>query len=151
MILRFILFLTINFSALYLGMLLSGEGGASEWYYSLIRAPWEPQGWVFGVAWTTIMICLAFYMSISWKYVYRKKLILLYIAQLILNISWSPIFFNFHYIFLGLITILSLTFLIGYILYSFWTEVKLISVFILPYLIWLIIATSLNGYIFLNN
>ena len=151
MILRFILFLTINFSALYLGMLLSGEGGASEWYYSLIRAPWEPQGWVFGVAWTTIMICLAFYMSISWNYVYKKKLILLYIAQLILNISWSPIFFNFHYIFLGLITILSLTFLIGYILYSFWIEVKLNSVFILPYLIWLIIATSLNGYIFLNN
>ena len=151
MILRFILFLTINFSALYLGMLLSGEGGESEWYYSLTRAPWEPQGWVFGVAWTTIMICLAFYMSISWKYVYRKKLILLYTAQLILNISWSPIFFNFHYIFLGLITILSLTFLIGYILYSFWIEVKLNSVFILPYLIWLIIATSLNGYIFLNN
>ena len=151
MILRFILFLTINFSALYLGMLLSGEGGESEWYYSLTRAPWEPQGWVFGVAWTTIMICLAFYMSISWKYVYRKKLILLYTAQLILNISWSPIFFNFHYIFLGLITILSLTFLIGYILYSFWREVKLNSVFILPYLIWLIIATSLNGYIFLNN
>ena len=151
MILRFILFLIINFSALYLGMLLSGEGGASEWYYNLIRAPWEPPGWVFGAAWTTIMICLAFYMSISWNYVYKKKLILLYIAQLILNISWSPIFFNFHYIFLGLITILSLTFLIGYILYSFWREVKLNSVFILPYLIWLIIATSLNGYIFLNN
>ena len=67
-------------------MLLSGEGGASEWYYNLIRAPWEPSGWVFGAAWTTIMICLAFYMSISWNYVYKKKLILLYIAQLILNI-----------------------------------------------------------------
>ena len=151
MILRTIFFLIINFSALYLGMLLSGEGGASEWYYNLIRAPWEPSGWVFGAAWTTIMICLAFYMSISWNYVYKTKLIMLYIAQLILNISWSPIFFNFHYIFLGLITILSLTFLIGYILYSFWREVKLNSVFILPYLIWLIIATSLNGYIFLNN
>ena len=132
-------------------MLLSGEGGASEWYYNLIRAPWEPQGWVFGTAWTIIMISFAFYMSISWNYVYKKKLILLYIAQLILNISWSPIFFNFHYIFLGLITILSLSFLIAYILYSFWREVKLNSVFILPYLIWLIIASSLNGYIFLNN
>ena len=151
MILRFILFLIINFSALYLGMLFSGEGGTSEWYYNLIRAPWEPPGWVFGAAWTTIMICLAFYMSISWNYVYKKKLILLYVAQLILNISWSPIFFNYHYIFLGLITILGLTFLIGYILYSFWRELKLNSVFILPYLIWLIIATSLNGYIFLNN
>ena len=90
-------------------------------------------------------------MSISWNYVYKKKLILLYVAHLILNISWSPIFFNYHYIFLGLITILSLTFLIGYILYSFWRELKLNSVFILPYLIWLIIATSLNGYIFLYN
>tara|TARA_B100001094_G_C18190530_1_gene806880 strand:+ start:4046 stop:4501 length:456 start_codon:yes stop_codon:yes gene_type:complete len=151
MILRFLLFLIINFLALYLGMLFSGEGGASDWYYSLTRAPWEPQGWVFGAAWTTIMICFAFYMSISWINVFKKKLILLYLAQLVLNISWSPIFFNFHNIFLGLITISSLTFLIGYILYSFWRELKLNSVFILPYLFWLIVATSLNGYIFLNN
>ena len=151
MIIRTILFLIINFLALYIGMIFSGEGAASEWYYSLIRAPWEPQGWVFGAAWTTIMICFAFYMSISWNYVLKKKIISLYVVQLILNISWSPIFFNFHYIFLGLITILSLTFLIGYILYSFWKELKLNSVFILPYLIWLIIASSLNGYIFLKN
>ena len=110
MLLRFILFLIINFSALYLGLLFQEKVETSEWYYNLIRAPWEPPGWVFGAAWTTIMICLAFYMSISWNYVYKKKLILLYIAQLILNISWSPIFFNLHNIFLGLITILSLTF-----------------------------------------
>ena len=71
MILRFILFSIINFSALYLGLLFSGE--ACRWYYNLIRAPWEPPGWVFGAAWTTIMICLAFYMSISWNYVYKKK------------------------------------------------------------------------------
>ena len=151
MIVRTILFSIINFLALYLGMIFSGEGASSEWYSSLMRAPWEPQGWVFGAAWTTIMICFAFYMSISWNYVLKKKLISLYIAQLILNISWSPIFFNFHYIFLGLITILSLTFLIFYIIFSFWKELKLNSVFILPYLLWLIIASSLNGYIFFNN
>ena len=151
MIFRSIFFLIINFTALYLGMIFSGEGGASKWYLSLIRAPWEPNGWVFGAAWTTIMICFAFYMSVSWKYALRKKLIKLYIAQLFLNISWNPIFFNFHYVFLGLITISILTFLIVYIMYSFWKEVKLNSVLILPYLIWLIIATSLNGYIFIKN
>jgi tryptophan-rich sensory protein len=97
------------------------------------------------------MICFAFYMSISCQYRFRKKLIKLYVAQLILNISWNPIFFNLHYVLLGLITILSLTFIIGFILFSYWRELKLNSVLIIPYLICLIIASSLNGYIFFNN
>ena len=151
MILRTLLFLIINFLGLYLGIILSGDGGTSEWYSSLTKAPWEPDGWVFGAAWTIIMICFAFYMSISCQYRFRKKLIKLYVAQLILNISWNPIFFNLHYVLLGLITIFSLTFLTGFILFSYWRELKLNSVLIIPYLIWLIIASSLNGYIFFNN
>jgi translocator protein len=75
----------------------------------------------------------------------------LYVLQLILNIFWNPIFFNLHYIFLGLTTILILTILIAYILHLFWNEVKVNSILILPYLIWLLIATSLNGYIFFKN
>lgn len=149
---RILIFLILNFSALIAGVSLSGEGGNSEWYNNLTKAPWEPPGWVFGAAWTIIMICFAFYMSITWKYtVMKKKLIFLYVLQLILNIFWNPIFFNLHYIFLGLTTILILTILIAYILHLFWNEVKVNSILILPYLIWLLIATSLNGYIFFKN
>ena len=73
MIIRTILFLIINFLALYIGIIFSGEGAASGWYSSLTRAPWEPEGWVFGAAWSSIMICFAFYMGISWNHVLKKS------------------------------------------------------------------------------
>ena len=54
-----ILFAFTNFSALFLGSLLMGQGASSSWYIKLNRAYWEPEGWVFGVAWVTIMICFS--------------------------------------------------------------------------------------------
>ena len=76
MILRNIIFLVLNFSALYLGVILANEGGSSDWYSNLTRAPWEPDGWVFGAAWTSIMICFSVYMSINWNRTINKKKII---------------------------------------------------------------------------
>ena len=53
----FLIFLIINFAALGLGSWIMGAGAQSEWYSSLNQAPWTPPGWVFGAAWTIIMIC----------------------------------------------------------------------------------------------
>ena len=60
MILRTTIFLIINFTALAFGGLFTSEGVPSEWYLSLLKAPWTPPGWVFGFAWSIIMICYAF-------------------------------------------------------------------------------------------
>ena len=68
MIIRFILFLVLNFAALGVGGLYSEGGATSDWYNELNRAPWTPPGWVFGVAWTFIMLCFAVYMAFAWQY-----------------------------------------------------------------------------------
>lgn len=152
MIYRIVIFLFINFFALAIGGSFTGEGVPSDWYTNLSKAPWTPPGWVFGAAWTTIMICFAFYMSAVWKSVVNKKTIaFLYILQIVLNISWNPAFFYFHYVLTGFIIISLLTLLIGCLLIRYWNNIKLKSILILPYFIWLIIATSLNGYILIYN
>ena len=51
------LFLLLNFGALAIGSYFMNNGPQSNWYLTLNKAPWTPPGWVFGVAWTTIMIC----------------------------------------------------------------------------------------------
>jgi len=56
-----ILFLVLNFGALAVASLFTGNGVASNWYQHLNKAPWTPPGWMFGLAWTTIMICFALY------------------------------------------------------------------------------------------
>jgi tryptophan-rich sensory protein len=148
---QFIIFLIVNFAALAVGGLLMGEGPSAEYYQNLNKAPWTPPGWVFGAAWTTIMICFAVYMAYLVKADLGRVVIGLFVLQLILNIGWNPLFFNYHYEVLGLIVISALTILVGYFMFNYWHELKLKSLLIAPYLIWLIIATSLNLYIVLKN
>ena len=152
MIKRVFLFLVLNFSALAIGGSFTGKGVPSVWYQNLDKAPWTPPGWVFGFAWTLIMICFAIYMAyLLVDSSNRKKIILLYFFQWILNVAWNPIFFYFQEVLAGFITISLLTILITYFLFHFRNDLKMKSIFIAPYFIWLIIATSLNGYILLFN
>jgi len=152
MIYRLIVFLLVNFGALAIGGIFTGEGVPSDWYTDLVKAPWTPPGWVFGFAWTTIMICFSFYLAYLWPVVNNKNLLVfLFVIQWLLNVGWNPTFFYFHNITAGLFLITGLTILVGYFLFFYWPELKAKSILILPYLIWLIIATSLNGYIFLKN
>ena len=152
MILRTTIFLIINFTALALGGLFTYKGVPSEWYLSLLKAPWTPPGWVFGFAWSIIMICYAFYMGLLYKTSSKTTtIIILYLVQLVLNISWNPVFFKFHYVLLGFIVISLLTITVIFKLFFFYKAIKLKSFLILPYIIWLIIATSLNGYILIYN
>ena len=152
MILRLIIFLIINFGALAIGGFFTGKGVPSDWYAHLNKAPWTPPGWVFGFAWTTIMILFSFYMAYLWPVTENKNLLLILFAiQWILNVSWNPAFFYFHNILAGMVIICCLAVLVGFLLILYSTELKLKTLLILPYFIWLLIATSLNGYTLFNN
>lgn len=146
-----VLFLLINFSALGIGSWLMNNGPTSGWYLALNKAPWTPSGWVFGVAWTTIMICFSIYLSYLVNIKETNTFWILFSIQFILNVSWNYIFFNQHAIGFALIVIISLTVLVGYYLFSFLSEMKFKSLLIAPYFIWLLIATSLNAYSYLKN
>lgn len=150
---RFLIFLIANLSALGIGVWLMNEGPRTDWYLSLNKAPWTPAGWVFGVAWTIIMVLFSLYMTkVSFQHEFlNKKVLILYVDQWILNVSWNYIFFNQHLTKLGLVVIALLWLLIGYFTFEYVKKVRWYTLFILPYLIWMTIATSLNAYIVLNN
>jgi len=152
MIFRTFVFVVFNFLALGIGGFFTGKGVVSQWYLQLNKAPWTPPGWVFGTAWTIIMIGFAFFMS----YLYATKdsktfVIYLFVVQWILNVAWNPMFFYYHNIFVSLIIIVLLTALMGFFFFYFLVDLKLKSLFVLPYFIWLLIATSLNAYILMKN
>ena len=99
MIKRILVFLLINFAALAIGSLFTNTGVSSDWYQNLNQAPWTPPGWVFGAAWTFIMVCFAIYMAFLWdKFTNKSTLIALFSLQWILNVSWNPIFFKFQFV-----------------------------------------------------
>lgn len=152
MLIRLLIFLIINFAALGIGSYFTGPGVSSEWYQSMNQAPWTPPGWVFGAAWTTIMICFSIYLAILWDEVKDKKFLLsLYILQLVLNIGWNPVFFKLQYVGLGIIVISLLALLVYFFFYYYWPQIKTKSLLIMPYAIWITIATSLNIYAWVMN
>lgn len=147
-----VVFLIFNFAALGLGSIATSEAVSGIWYQSLNKAPWTPPGWAFGAAWSTIMICYAVFMGFAWKVVSeRKTLAILFALQWVLNVSWNPAFFVYQLVALGLVIITSLTVLVAYFLVKYKPIMRYNSVLILPYLLWLFIACSLNLYVLIYN
>ncbi|TCP22957.1 TspO/MBR related protein [Tenacibaculum skagerrakense] len=146
-----LLFLFINFSALYVGSFLMGEGPTDVWYQSLNKAPWTPPGWVFGAAWTLIMICFSIYLGFLFSEANTKKVQLTFLLQLILNVSWNYIFFNQKWVSLGVLVLILLIVTLLFFFVNLSKDLKKVRLLLLPYIIWLCIATSLNLYILIHN
>ena len=146
-----ILFLILNFGGLAIGSWLMNNGPLTDWYTNLNQAPWTPPGIVFGIAWTLIMICFSIYLGKLFLDNNSKKIKIIFLIQFILNVSWNFIFFNQHLVLVGLITITLLTSLLFIYFFKLSNKVGNYKYLLLPYMIWLCIATSLNLYILVHN
>ena len=148
----FLLFLIINFGGLALGSWFMGDAVIGEWYSNLNKAPWTPPGWVFGAAWTLIMFCFSIYLSYLFSIRHSRVVVSVYTLAFLLNVSWNYLFFNQHLTTFAFINIILLTLVITYLFITFGDDkLRYIKYLLLPYIIWLCIATSLNGYVLFNN
>ena len=147
----YLIFIFINFSALGIGGWLMNDGPRTEWYTNLNQAPWSPPGWVFGIAWSSIMLLFSAFMTYLIQVDKSKKVLVLFSVQFVLNVFWNYLFFNQHLIILGLLNIIFLTFLMLYFLIAYKYVLNNKRFYVLPYCIWLVLATSLNLYIALYN
>lgn len=146
-----VLFLIINFGGLAIGNWLMQNGPMTDWYINLNKAPWTPPGWVFGAAWTLIMICFSIYLTKLFSVENTKKMKIIFLIQFILNVSWNYLFFNQHLVLLGLIGITLLTSLLFIYFFKWSHNVSNYKYLLIPYMFWLCIATSLNLYILVHN
>lgn len=146
--LRLLVFLLLNFGALALGSWLMGSNPATNfWYQHLDKAPWTPPGWVFGAAWFSIMILFSLFMAIvTGEKTTRRRWIVLFVIQFILNTGWNPLFFRWHLLVTSLVVILLLQITLLVMLRTIPSGKKPIAWLIAPYIIWLFIAISLNAW-----
>ncbi|WP_088323576.1 TspO/MBR family protein [Polaribacter tangerinus] len=148
---RTFLFLIINFGGLAIGSWLMNNGPSTDWYENLNKAPWTPPGWVFGVAWTTIMICFSIYLGKIFTIENSKKQQRYFLLQFLLNVSWNYLFFNQHLVAFALINLILLTALLFVYLLKLSNQAGKYKVLLIPYVLWLCIATSLNLYVLIHN
>lgn len=149
-ILTIIGFTLLNFTGLALGSLWTDTGVNSDWYTNIIKAPWTPPGVVFGLAWTTIMIFFSVFMANLYERRDSNYNQLLFISW-ILNISWNPLFFTLNWVWVSSVVIVLLTVLLGYLIHQSRKEYKWMWLLLVPYFLWLNIATSLNLFVAIMN
>lgn len=149
---RLVLFFVLNFGALALGSYLMGEGPLGSWYTNLNKAPWTPPGWVFGASWTLIMICLSLFMNKAVQVESMRNIILwVYAIQLVFNIAWNPLFFDLHWMGWALVEIIILVFIVGAMALIAKPHLPKVTWLLIPYVVWLCIAITLNAYALQNN
>ena len=77
---------------------------------------------------------------------------ILWLLQIILNAAWSWVFFGQHWVGAGLINLILILTTVGLLIRLCWRQqLKLATFLLIPYQLWLVIATSLNVYILIAN
>ena len=149
----FLCFISVCLLVEYFGNYWTTET-VSTWYPSLIKPSWTPPDAVFGPTWSVLYVMIAvsgwlLYRSDSSKE--RSIALLFYTLQLFLNFIWSFLFFSLQSPLWALIDIIPLCVLIMLTIYKAWSVDRLASVILLPYLFWVMYASSLNLFIWYLN
>lgn len=126
---------------------LSNSGYGNPWFDALDKPGFMPPGWAFGVAWTLLYILMGIAFAIilnARSAPGRGRAIGLFAVQLALNLCWSPLFFAAHQVTLGFWLILVILALAAATTLAFRAVRPVAALLMLPYLGWLIFASTLN-------
>ena len=126
---------------------LSNSGDANGWYAQLERPSFQPPNWSFGVVWTALYAMMGIALAAIWnepRSRRRNVALGLFATQLLLNFAWSPIFFGRGMVDIGLLVILAMNVLVTMTIIMFWKIRPLAGALLIPYLVWLCVATALN-------
>lgn len=121
------------------------------WYQALKKPNWTPPGRVFPIVWTTLYILSAFAATRIALSDAPAFGLALWSLQIALNTLWTPVFFGGHRIRMGMIVIAMLWVVMLFIVPVFWSVDVLAGILMLPYLIWISIASVLNWRILQDN
>lgn len=124
------------------------------WYAELTKPSWNPPAWVFAPVWITLFTLMGIAAFFIWQEkhtVVRVAALRFYIIQLVLNASWSFLFFGMHRPDLAFIEILILWAFILITLLYFWKLRPLAGYLMIPYLAWVSFAAVLNATIWYLN
>lgn len=124
-----------------------------QWYPLLERSTLTPPNIVFPIVWSILYLFMGISVGLVAGSIYTNKrfIIVVFALQLLLNFMWSILFFYMRNPLWGLIDIIALDIVV--LLYMALTQRLHRTAFYLfvPYIIWLMLATYLNGYILLHN
>lgn len=146
-------FLAISFAVAAFGS-LSTISNVDGWYADAEKAPWNPPNFLFGPVWTvlyTLMSVAAWLVWLRREQPGARRALWTYVAQLVLNAVWTPVFFGAYPLIgpsalwgaLGIILALDVVILLTML--RFWPLSRAAAWLLVPYWAWVLFATTLNA------
>ena len=117
------------------------------WYRTLIKPTWNPPDSVFGPVWTTLFILMGIAVWLVWNpkgFKAAAMPLAMFGVQLVLNVSWSWIFFGMHQPGWAFAEIVILWLAIVATTVAFFRRSQIAGWLLVPYLAWVSFAAVLN-------
>ena len=140
--------------------LVAAAGGAftassvDTWFQQLQKPSFNPPDWVFAPVWTMLYLFMAIAGWLVWRTVEnkaRRLALSIFAVQLLLNFTWSFLFFGQQRVDLALINIIVLLLMIITNGLLFWRIVRWAGILFVPYIVWVAFASVLNVSIWVLN
>lgn len=141
-----ILFIAVCLSMGAIGGLWTASSVGS-WYASLAKPALTPPGWIFGPVWTTLYVMMG---VAAWMYLKKAGWpaaypgMALFAVHLLVNLSWSGVFFAEKNPGGALAVIGVLWVMIASLILVFWKVSPVAGALLVPYLAWVSFASYLN-------
>ncbi|MEM9879205.1 MAG: TspO/MBR family protein [Pseudomonadota bacterium] len=144
-------FIGLNFVAALSGAIFKPDA----WFRQLQKPSWQPPDWAFPLAWTFLYGANAFSGWLVWKSAGFSSIGLaamaLYAFSLMVNASWSAVFFGAKRLGGAIISAALLWLTVAAQLALFWPINRAAALMIIPYLAWVTVATLLSRSIWQLN
>ena len=127
------------------------------WYQSLNKLSFSPPNWIFGPVWTILYALMSIAIWVVYEKTkatdlnFSKKILKIYFYHLIINFTWSFVFFYYHLIFAAFINIIFLIAAIVILMVLYFPKSKISFVLMIPYFVWVMFAAILNFGLYLIN
>lgn len=124
------------------------------WYPQLQKPSWTPPDLLFAPVWTLLYLLMAIAVWLIWKTPSPSSKTAAYLffwGQLLVNLIWSGLFFALRNPLLAMFDIALLWVLIICTIRSFYLIHPRAAYLLVPYLLWVTYAASLNGAIWYLN
>lgn len=139
-------------------ILLGGAGGLltdiGPWYRNLQKPRWQPPDWLFGPAWTLILVLAAWAAVLAWQgadVAGQRRIMTVYAVNFVFHILWSPLFFLRRRPDRALVEVVFLWISLVAMIVVVRQFSPLAGWLVLPYLLWVSFATVLNWKIVVLN
>lgn len=145
-ILKLIGSLALSFGASAIGSLATIPS-IPTWYAALEKPAFNPPNWVFGPVWTVLYALMAVGLWLVWTArgdMSKERAYVAFGVQLLLNTSWSLVFFGAQQLWVGVVIIAALWAAILWMAYEFSRISRLAALLQIPYILWVAFAMVLN-------